>query len=218
MARRASPTVLRRHPSPTIAASPWCPRTSPSLRTSSAATVRRTSSAPSPREWTERRCRLSRKPSPSSSDGKSCISSSRWAKEPRRWRSTVDLSRSMTELSLALASSVGNAPLWRREPYRLLFPLGIVLSWTGVLPWLFDGPGAGIPRLLRGRVPLHHDSAKNGNGGAFAVADGCCDRRAHRHHCLRLARAMGTGASLLAVAPRLDSGLRAPPVSSRRHP
>jgi len=25
----------------------------------------------------------------------------------------------------------------RREPYRLLFPLGAVLAWTGVLPWLF---------------------------------------------------------------------------------
>ena len=47
----------------------------------------------------------------------------------------------MTELSLALASSVGNAPLWRREPYRLLFPLGIVLSWTGVLPWLLFAIG-----------------------------------------------------------------------------
>jgi uncharacterized protein involved in response to NO len=25
----------------------------------------------------------------------------------------------------------------RREPYRLLFPLGAVLAWAGVLPWLF---------------------------------------------------------------------------------
>ena len=25
----------------------------------------------------------------------------------------------------------------RREPYRLLFPLGAALAWTGVLPWLF---------------------------------------------------------------------------------
>lgn len=27
------------------------------------------------------------------------------------------------------------APLWRREPYRLLFPLGIVLAWVGVGKW-----------------------------------------------------------------------------------
>lgn len=25
----------------------------------------------------------------------------------------------------------------RREPYRLLFPLGAILAWVGVLPWLF---------------------------------------------------------------------------------
>src|SRR5437762_12702715 len=25
----------------------------------------------------------------------------------------------------------------RREPYRLLFPLGALLAWAGVLPWLF---------------------------------------------------------------------------------
>lgn len=28
------------------------------------------------------------------------------------------------------------APLWRREPYRVLFPLGIVLGWVGVVKWL----------------------------------------------------------------------------------
>jgi uncharacterized protein involved in response to NO len=27
-------------------------------------------------------------------------------------------------------------PLWRREPYRVLFPLGILFSWAGVAPWL----------------------------------------------------------------------------------
>jgi uncharacterized protein involved in response to NO len=27
--------------------------------------------------------------------------------------------------------------LIRREPYRLLFPLGALLAWAGVLPWLF---------------------------------------------------------------------------------
>ena len=31
---------------------------------------------------------------------------------------------------------------WRREPYRLLFPLGALLAWAGVLPWLFFALGA----------------------------------------------------------------------------
>jgi len=47
----------------------------------------------------------------------------------------------MTELSLALASSVGNAPLWRREPYRVLFPLGVLLAWAGVLHWFLFAIG-----------------------------------------------------------------------------
>lgn len=34
------------------------------------------------------------------------------------------------------------APEWRREPYRLLFPLGFALSWAGVLHWLLHGLGA----------------------------------------------------------------------------
>ena len=28
------------------------------------------------------------------------------------------------------------AQVIRREPYRLLFPLGVLLTWCGVLPWL----------------------------------------------------------------------------------
>lgn len=32
--------------------------------------------------------------------------------------------------------SLTAAPLWRREPYRILFPLGALLSWAGVLHWL----------------------------------------------------------------------------------
>jgi uncharacterized protein involved in response to NO len=35
-----------------------------------------------------------------------------------------------------------SAPLWRREPFRILFPLGALLSWAGVLPWLLFGVGA----------------------------------------------------------------------------
>jgi uncharacterized protein involved in response to NO len=33
-------------------------------------------------------------------------------------------------------------PQWRREPYRLLFPLGTVLGWAGVLHWLLFATGA----------------------------------------------------------------------------
>jgi uncharacterized protein involved in response to NO len=47
----------------------------------------------------------------------------------------------MSVPSLALASSVGNAPLWRREPYRVLFPLGVLLAWAGVLHWLLFALG-----------------------------------------------------------------------------
>lgn len=35
-----------------------------------------------------------------------------------------------------------SAPLWRREPYRLLFPLGVVLGQVGVLHWLFYAVGS----------------------------------------------------------------------------
>ena len=33
------------------------------------------------------------------------------------------------------------APAWRREPYRLLFPLGLLLAWAGVLHWFLHGLG-----------------------------------------------------------------------------
>jgi uncharacterized protein involved in response to NO len=33
------------------------------------------------------------------------------------------------------------APLWRREPYRLFFPLGCLLAWAGVLHWLLHSIG-----------------------------------------------------------------------------
>src|SRR5438105_7251800 len=31
--------------------------------------------------------------------------------------------------------------IWRREPYRLLFPLGVLLAWAGVLHWLLLATG-----------------------------------------------------------------------------
>lgn len=47
----------------------------------------------------------------------------------------------MANPPLALASSVGSAPLWRREPYRVFFPLGVLLAWAGVLHWLLFALG-----------------------------------------------------------------------------
>ena len=32
-------------------------------------------------------------------------------------------------------------PAWRREPYRILFPLGVLLAWAGVLHWLLLATG-----------------------------------------------------------------------------
>jgi len=43
----------------------------------------------------------------------------------------------------------------RREPYRLLFPLGIALSWAGVLPWLLFALG-----LTDAWVPVFHAMAQ----------------------------------------------------------
>ncbi len=47
---------------------------------------------------------------------------------------TVDALRIVP--SLAAVAPDARVPLWRSEPYRLLFPLGILLSWAGVAPWL----------------------------------------------------------------------------------
>jgi uncharacterized protein involved in response to NO len=51
-------------------------------------------------------------------------------------------SRTMTES--AVKSPIAGAsitPLWRGEPYRLLFPLGISPAWAGVLHWLLLAVG-----------------------------------------------------------------------------
>jgi uncharacterized protein involved in response to NO len=40
------------------------------------------------------------------------------------------------------SADLATAPWWRREPYLLLFPLGAVLAWAGVLPWLLFSLGA----------------------------------------------------------------------------
>lgn len=36
----------------------------------------------------------------------------------------------------ASADAIAGAPAWRREPYRLFFPLGVVIAWAGVSHWL----------------------------------------------------------------------------------
>ncbi len=41
--------------------------------------------------------------------------------------------------------SLDDAPPWRREPYRWLFPLGVALAWAGVLPWLRYAVSAPAP-------------------------------------------------------------------------
>lgn len=34
------------------------------------------------------------------------------------------------------SAEAASAPAWRREPYRLFFPLGVLLSWAGIGVWL----------------------------------------------------------------------------------
>src|SRR5690349_4189174 len=42
----------------------------------------------------------------------------------------------------APSAELASTPTWRREPYLLLFPLGALLAWAGVLPWLLFSLGA----------------------------------------------------------------------------
>jgi uncharacterized protein involved in response to NO len=56
----------------------------------------------------------------------------------------------------AAAAPVANpqlegAPLWRREPYRVFFPLGVLMAWGGVLHWLLHAIGA-----LENYQPVFH--------------------------------------------------------------
>lgn len=57
--------------------------------------------------------------------------------------------------SLAAAGPDASAPLWRREPFRLLFPLGVLLSWAGVAPWLLFAFG-----LTEQWLPVFHAMAQ----------------------------------------------------------
>ncbi len=50
-----------------------------------------------------------------------------------------------------VSDSLADAPLWRREPYRLLFPLGVALAWAGVGHWLLYSLG-----VLENYRPVFH--------------------------------------------------------------
>jgi len=47
--------------------------------------------------------------------------------------------------------TLAGASAWRREPYRVFFPLGVALAWAGVLHWLLHGLG-----LLPDYRPVFH--------------------------------------------------------------
>jgi uncharacterized protein involved in response to NO len=42
----------------------------------------------------------------------------------------------MGAMAIQLPPSAGALPGWRTDPYRVLFPLGVLLAWAGVLHWL----------------------------------------------------------------------------------
>jgi uncharacterized protein involved in response to NO len=44
-------------------------------------------------------------------------------------------------MTVLLPSAATAVPAWRREPYRILFPLGVLLAWAGVLHWLLLATG-----------------------------------------------------------------------------
>ena len=60
---------------------------------------------------------------------------------------------------------MATAPAWRREPYRVLFPLGAMLAWAGVLHWLLHSVG-----ILPEYKPVFHAIAQiQGFMTCFAV-------------------------------------------------
>src|SRR5262245_15219108 len=65
--------------------------------------------------------------------------------------------------SLALAEAAG--PRWRAEPYRLLFPLGALLAWAGVLHWLLLASSA----IAEYRSTFHAITQIQGFMTCFAV-------------------------------------------------
>lgn len=52
---------------------------------------------------------------------------------------------------VTVSDGLASAPLWRREPFRLFFPVGILLAWGGVAHWLLHALG-----LLESYRPVFH--------------------------------------------------------------
>jgi len=53
------------------------------------------------------------------------------------------------------AALLAAAPPWRREPYRIFFPLGALLAWGGILHWLLHALG-----VLAHYQPVFHSIAQ----------------------------------------------------------
>lgn len=65
---------------------------------------------------------------------------------------TVPLRKAEPPLKLLAASpELATAAAWKRDPWKLFFPLGLLLAWAGVLPWLLVGLGVGAAYL-----PAYH--------------------------------------------------------------
>ena len=60
-----------------------------------------------------------------------------------------------TPLAARALTPLQAAPLWRREPYRIFFPLGCLLAWAGVLHWLLHSIG-----WLADYEPVFHSIAQ----------------------------------------------------------
>ena len=47
----------------------------------------------------------------------------------------------MGAMAIQLPPSASGVPRWRSDPYRVFFPLGVLLAWAGVLHWLLLATG-----------------------------------------------------------------------------
>jgi hypothetical protein len=97
-----------------------------------------------------------------------------------------------------------------REPFKLLFPLGVLLAWIGVLPWLFFAFGArGVYEPLNGilayRSYLHPLAELEGFLGCFALGLVYTIARPSGPE-LALALIAPTAAALLAAVGQWEAG------------
>ena len=53
--------------------------------------------------------------------------------------------------AVSVSDALASAPLYRREPFRLFFPLGVLLAWAGVGHWLLHALG-----VLENYRPVFH--------------------------------------------------------------